>query len=285
MDEERYTIGFANLDERNPFAVRIREGIENAASQYPNIDLMVRDNALDLQRAKDNIEAFVSHPVNLAIVFHIDERQGANLIVPLTRKNIPVISLIHGIALTTFLGLDNVQAGQIVGEELTKWIQAQWNGQVDRVIALINQRAVKPISERISAALEVLQAHTNLETDHILYLDDGGLPDITYERIQEVLQRWDDLRRIVIIALGDHIALGALEAARDMGREEDVIIGGMDGIQIAEDEFNNPDSRLLYSLNFDTGQFGEILLDLALRILQGERVPRQQLMPPNRLTR
>jgi ribose transport system substrate-binding protein len=284
MAEKRYTIGLANLDERNPLAARLREGLESAAARYENIELMVRDNALDLARARANVEAFVRLPVDLAMIFHIDEREGADLVVPLTRSNIPVISVIHAIPLTTFVGLDNRRAGQMVGEDLGNWIQANWNGQVDKVLALTNLRVVRPISERIGAALEVLRSQTGLHPDHILYLDDGGLPEVTRERVQEILQRWHDLHRIVVIALGDHIALAALETARALGREGSIVVGGMDGIQAAVEEFNNPDSRLIYSLSFDSQAFGEQLLDLATRILDGQHVQRQQLVPLARFT-
>lgn len=284
MNQGQYTIGFANLDERNPLAVRLREGLVTAVARHGNIDLIVRDNALDLQKARANISEFIDLPVHLAMIFHIDEREGTQLVAPLTRKNIPVISIIHPIPLTTCLGLDNKHAGQVVGEDLAKWIQVNWNGQLDRVLALTNMRVVKSIPERIGAALETLAAHIPLKPDDVMYLDDCGLPEITIDRVREILERWREFHHIAMIALGDHIALAALEATRALGREEDIVVGGMDGIVPAE-ESRNPASRLIYSLAFDGEHFGEQLLDLAVRILKGERVPRQQLIPLKRRTR
>jgi ABC-type sugar transport system substrate-binding protein len=279
MVEQGYTIGFANFDERNSFAVSLREGLEAAAAKHSNVTLITRDNALELARAKANVEEFVNLPVDLAMISHIDEREGGKLIVPLTRKAIPVISVIHAIPMTTYVGLDTEQAGQVIGEDLAKWIQANWNGQVDKVLALTNMRAVNSIPQQIGAAIKQLLSQTQLDDKDVLYFDDGGLPEITSERVRDIIQSWGEFHHIVVIALGDHIALAAFEAIRALGREADTLIGGMDGLDIAAEELNNPDSHLLYSLSFDNERFGERLLDMALGTLQGEKVPRVERVP------
>jgi ribose transport system substrate-binding protein len=284
-EKARYTIGFANLDEDNPLAVRLREALEAAATRQGNVDLVLRDNDLSSEQAAANIADFVSHPVDLAMIYHIDERAGANLVVPLTRASIPVISVIHAIPMTTHFGVDNDRAGQLIGEDLADWIAANWDGHIDKVIALTNQRIVKSALQRISAALNALTARSGLDSDKILYLDDGGLPETTDQRVREILTSWGETHKVAIIALGDHIAAAALRAARDLGREGDIVIGGMDGIFLDEAEIRKPDSRLVYSLSFDIERFGEELLGLAIRLLQGERVLRQHLMPPTRFKR
>src|SRR5438552_17322985 len=103
MVKDNYTIGFANFDERNSLAVSLRQGLEAAAAKRSNVTLITRDNALELAKAKANVEEFVSLPVDLAMISHIDEREGGKLIVPLTQKGIPVISVIHGIPMTTYV--------------------------------------------------------------------------------------------------------------------------------------------------------------------------------------
>ncbi|MEP6984337.1 MAG: hypothetical protein ABI970_01980, partial [Chloroflexota bacterium] len=166
-----------------------------------------------------------------------------------------------------------------IGEDLGKWIQANWNGQVDKVLALTNMRAINSIPQQIGTALKQLLSQTQLNDKNILYFDDGGLAGVTYQRVYNIIQSWSEFHHIAVIALGDHIALAALDAIRALGREGDVIIGGMDGLDVAAEELNKPDSRLLYSLAFDNEKFGEHLLDLALRTLQGEKVPRVEQMP------
>jgi len=140
-------------------------------------------------------------------------------------------------------------------------------------------RAVNSIPQQIGAAIKQLLSQTQLDDKNVLYFDDGGLPEITSERVRDIIQSWGEFHHIVVIALGDHIALAAFEAIRALGREADTLIGGMDGLDIAAEELNNPDSHLLYSLSFDNERFGERLLDMALGTLQGEKVPRVERVP------
>ena len=55
-----YKIGFANLTERMPFAVQVRLGLEQAAAAQKNVDLLIRDNDLDRQRALENVDWFIA---------------------------------------------------------------------------------------------------------------------------------------------------------------------------------------------------------------------------------
>lgn len=71
-----FTIGFANQDEKNPFAVAVRQALEAEVAQHPDLRLIVRDNDLDTEKAKAHALEFAEIPVDLAIIFHIDERAG-----------------------------------------------------------------------------------------------------------------------------------------------------------------------------------------------------------------
>src|SRR5262245_39117099 len=130
-----YTIGFSNIDNKNETAIELRESLEEAAREL-GVNLICRDNDLSTEKAKQYITEFVNQSVDLAIIAHIDERSGMDLVMPLKRKNIPVISTLIEIPLTVYYGPDDFTAGQLVGEHLGGWINENWAGQVDKVIVL-----------------------------------------------------------------------------------------------------------------------------------------------------
>src|SRR5687768_10619618 len=72
----RYKIGFANITEDIPFAVRVREGIERAAKEAGNVDLILADNRMDGQTALNNADTFLVRGVNGVIEFQTDEQFG-----------------------------------------------------------------------------------------------------------------------------------------------------------------------------------------------------------------
>src|SRR5258706_155968 len=110
MPERQYTIGLANLGEQIPFAVTVRQSIEATAALQPNLSLVVRDNDLDSNKALANIEEFAALPVDLAIIYHIDEHLGPVLNNTLVKKKIPVLAIDIPIAWTVFFGINNRKA-------------------------------------------------------------------------------------------------------------------------------------------------------------------------------
>lgn len=281
----KFIIGFSNLDERNAFPIAVREGLEQAASQYPDIQLIVRNNDLNTDLAKQHIREFADVPVDLAMIFHVDERAGFNMIQPLHRKNIPIISIEMPYPLTYFFGVDNVDMGQQAGHVVGNWIRSNWNGYVDKVLIATASGVIGEIPGRFEAALNALTGYVPVSRDQILYLDSEMERAVIQSRVVPVLEQWKEYQHIVVICINDYVASGILAAARQVGREQDIAVLSYDGTPVAFEEFARPFSRLLVSPAFYPEKYGGYLIDLALKILHGEKVPRQNFIKAQCLTR
>src|SRR5687768_10017997 len=134
--DKQYKIGFANLTEDIPFAVRVREGIERAAKKAGNIELLTADNKLDGATALANADSFITQGVDAVIEFQTDEKFGKVIMEKFGEKKIPVIAIDIPMPGATFFGVNNYPAGRMAGEGLGKWIKAKWKGQVDALIML-----------------------------------------------------------------------------------------------------------------------------------------------------
>ncbi|RYG67186.1 sugar ABC transporter substrate-binding protein, partial [bacterium] len=131
---KRYKIGFANLTEDIPFAVRVREGIEKAAKDAGNVDLVTADNKLDGATALANADNFITQGVQGVIEFQTDEKFGKSIMDKMNAKGIPVIAIDIPMPGATFFGVDNPVAGKMAGEGLGKWIKKNWDGKVDALV-------------------------------------------------------------------------------------------------------------------------------------------------------
>jgi len=283
--DNKFIVGFSNLDERNPFPVAVRKGLESVAAQYPHINLIVRDNDLNTEYAMQHIQEFAAIPVSLAIIFHVDERAGLNLVQPLFKKSIPIISIEIPFPMTYFLGVDNVDMGQQAGHVVGQWVQKHWGGHIDKVLVATTAGVVGEIPKRFRAALDTLMEYAPISEDQILYLDSDMEQQVIQERIMPVLERWHDYHHIVVICINDFVASGVLAATRQLGREKDIAVLSYDGTPVAFAEFAKPFSRLLVSPAFYPEKYGGYLMDLASRILRGEKVPRQNFIKAHCLTR
>lgn len=269
-----YKIGFANLSEQIPFAVDVRRGLERAAKEAGNIDLVVADNQLDGEVALRIAENLVAKNVDLVIEYQIDEKMGSIIMSKFQQANIPVIAVDIPLVGATFFGADNYCSGQMAGVALGQWIKKQWRGSFDRLMVLEEPRAGALPAARIRGQLDGLQEVVGeIPQARISFLDSGNTSAVSEANMLAALRAYPDAHKIAVISFNDDAAKGALSAARKAKREDDVIIVGQGADRIIRPEIRQPQSRLIGSTAFMPEKYGEKLIELAMRILRGEPLP------------
>jgi ribose transport system substrate-binding protein len=267
-------IGFANLGESMPFAIDVRRGLEQAAQEASNVDLIVADNQLDGSVALQVADRLIAKGVDLVIEYQIDEMAGSLIIDKFNRAGIPVIAVDIPMVGATYFGVDHYRAGHMAGVALGNWIAAHWNGSLERLIVLEEQRPGALVAARIQGQLDGLQEIVgSVPEGKIIYLDSGNTTEISQANMLAALEQLPGEPRLAIICFNDDAAVGALRAVRQLGREEDVVIVGQGADRIARMEIRDPTSRLIGSTAYWPERYGKKLLQVAARILSGEPVP------------
>lgn len=271
---EHFTIGFANLSEDIPFAVEVRRGLEHAAQEAGNIDLVVADNRLDGEVAMHVADRLIRKQVDLAIEYQIDEKMGNRIMAKFRQANIPVIAVDIPMVGASFFGADNYHTGHEAGTAMGKWIRSHWQGAVERVLVLEEPRAGAQPAARLQGQLDGLQDVIGpVAEEKITYVDGGNTRRVSEERTFARLEEWTDVQRIAVLSFNDDNALGALDAARKAGREEDVVIVGQGADSSVRPEIRRPNARIIGSTSFMPENYGEALIEMAIKILRGEPVP------------
>jgi ribose transport system substrate-binding protein len=247
--------------------------LEEAAQAYPDVRLVVRDNNLDDAQAIANAHEFAQVPVDVAIIFHINERIGPELTQPFFRKGIPVVAVDIPMPLATYFGANNKEAGRMAGHALGQWIQQHWGGQVDKVLAMTDSRVVSVVRERVSSVLEGLHEVVDFSDNNLLYLDSQSQQYIAMQRSLEVLERWDKAERIAVVCLSDDSAIGVLQAARQLGRESHIAICGQGGEADSLPEIANPTSAFIATTDYRLDTYGPRLMELAYQLALKQRLP------------
>ncbi|MFN2164405.1 MAG: substrate-binding domain-containing protein [Candidatus Promineifilaceae bacterium] len=273
-DEPQFTIGFANQSEDLPFAIDVRRSLERAAADVGSIDLVTADNQLSGEEALRVADRLVQRDIDLAIEYQIDYKAGSLIMDKFQRANIPVVAVDIPMVGATFFGVDNYRAGYMAGEALGKWLEHNWNGRIDLLLILEEPRAGLLPEARIQGQLDGLQEKIGkVPADQIHNIDCGNTSAISESGVHELLQHFPDSHHIAIISFNDEAAYGALQAARKSGRETDVVIVGQGADRLIHDELRDSQSRLIGSTAYMPERYGEKLVELALKILNGESVP------------
>lgn len=273
MSDRKYVFGFSNVDEINPFTIKVRESLEAVAAERSDVELIIRDNNLDTERAIRNAQDFANADVDVAIIFHIDERAGQDVVKPLRDKNIPIISVDIPIARTVYFGLNNQTVGGEAGDVLADWIRQHWNGKIQKTLVMTEYRVLDIFRQRLEYAVYKLEEKIpTFSRENLLYLDNGGNAEITSERVQSVLNRWHDIDHIAIVCMNDNVAIGVLDAIEKTERYDDIALLSHDGTHVAVKEFESNKSSLIVSTHLDANEYGHGLIDLCIRMANGEKV-------------
>lgn len=274
-----YTIGYSAFADSIP-SVKLRtNALIKLAEERGDIRLIARDNDMDDNRAKANADEFASVPVDLAIIFHVNERMGSQLGMMFRLKKIPVIAIDIPIPMAYYFGVNNVAAGKLTGGALGEWVVANWDGQVDKVLLMTEQRVTGVLQERVQSALDSFLKYVDVAKKDVLYMDSGHSRDATTQRTISTLESWQEHEKIAIIGINDDVALGAIAGARQLGREGHVVVVGQDADPEAQVEILNPASRFIASTNVNLEEYAPRILDMAVRVLNGGRVDMQEYVP------
>lgn len=270
----KYRIGFANQTEDAPFAVDVRRGLERAAAARRDIDLVISNNRLSEAEALRVANHLIERRVDLAIEYQIDARTNSLIMDKFQRANIPVIAVDIPMVGATFFGVDNYRGGYMAGEALGDWIARFWNGRFDQLVILEEQRAGDLPKARIHGQQDALEAVVGpVSAEKITYLDSGNTAGVSRQAMHDFLQTIPPTDRCAVLCFNDEAAVGAIRAARELGRERRIAVVGQGGDRLGREELQRPDSPLVGTTAYMPEKYGERLIEIALNVLQGQSVP------------
>jgi len=272
---ERYKIGFANLSEVEEYSVIVRENLESLAAQDDAIELIMRDNDHNDAKALANANEFAEKGVDLAIVYHINERLGREIRSIL--RTIPLISVDIPIPLSTYVGIDNIQMANMAAEVLLDWIKQKW-GVLDKLLAVVDSRVLGQVRERVTQATDRIEQEAIIAKSNSLFLDSRYTPEENYTNLYETLHNWDEFNKIAVVAYNDQTSLNALQVVQDLNMEHKVVIVGHAASNIVIEKIKAQTPLIASTLSYPE-KYGTILLDIAKRMLNGEKIPARNYVP------
>jgi ribose transport system substrate-binding protein len=269
-----YRIGFANMSEEMPFGRDVRRGLEAAVEGASNIELIVADNQLNPDIALRLADHLIDQQVDLVIEYQIDEQAGNLIATKFNAAGIPVISVDIPMVGATFFGVDNYRAGAMAGRVLGEQVLQEWAGDFDFLTVLEHPRAGNLPAMRIQGQFDGFESVIgHLPRERIIRLDSGNTTQVSAREMLLMLQQFGMNKRFAVICFNDDAAIGALQAAQELGCEDNVLIVGQGGDRRLRIELLNPETRIVGSTAFRPEEYGQKLLELAQKILAGESVP------------
>lgn len=266
--DDPFVIGMSQSNLGEPWRVQMDADVRAAAERHDNVRVIFKDAQNNSLTQRAQVEEFVDQGVDLII---ISPKEAAPLTAPVAaayQAGIPVIVLdreVQGDQYTTFIGADNVR----IGREAGRWLRERLGGQ-GRVVELKGLMTSTPGQDRNRGFLEGLDLDANPGLQIVFSGEMEWLEPNARTEMESALATNDHID--ALYAHNDPGAHGAWLAARAAGREEEMLFVGIDALPHEGQQYVEQgilDATFLYP----TG--GADAIDLALRILAGEEVPKR----------
>lgn len=267
-----YRLGYAAQGTDYQFSREVSESLQRAATAE-GIELICVDNRYSAKTAQRNADLLVREKVDLAIEFQTNEEVAPIVAAKYREAGIPMIAIDIPHPGATYYGANNYEAGLIGGRYLGRWVKEYWHSEVDEILLLELKRAGNVPRMRLSGLLVginlVLPSAANCR---VTYLEGDGELGPSFEAVRKHL-RFSHARHVVVGAINDPSALGALRAFQEAGRTENCVIMGHNASPEGRAELRQPKTRFVGSVAYFPERYGENLIRVSLDILNQRPVP------------
>ena len=254
-------IGLSVSTLNNPFFVTLRDGAQSAADEA-GAELIVSDAQNDTAQQQDDIQNFITQQVNVILVNPVDSDAVVPAIEAANQANIPVIALDRGASggeIATTIASDNVQGGNLAGEELIRLVGSGSVAQLEGI------PGAEPARDRGQGFQDAIAAQSAVEVvaSQTANFDRGEGLNVT----ENILQANPDVAGI--FAQNDEMALGAVQALGDSAGDE-VKVVGFDAIEDALSAIQ--DGAMNATIAQQPEVMGSLGVENAISIINGESV-------------
>ena len=247
--KDKYVIGMSQCNLGEPWRVAMNDQIAMAAEKHPEFEVIFADAAQDNSKQIADIENFVQMGVDLIITSPNEATPLTNAVSAAYDAGIPVILLdrkIDGDKHTQFIGADNVDMGRIAGEYVADTLLPD-GGKVCEIKGL---EGTSGGIDRDNGFREGIKKNDKIEIVAVNNAD--WLREKAITVAEEMLQTNDEID--LFLALNDPMAEGAYIAAKNAGREGDILFVGFDGLPTPDGGIRSVmDGRLSMTQVYPTG--------------------------------
>jgi ribose transport system substrate-binding protein len=278
-------IAFVMKTLNHPFFLDMQRGAEEAA-QKAGIQLVVQaaEREIDVEKQMQIIENLLQTGVRALIVTPSGSREIASAIVKANRANVPVIvvdtrvdpkiAAENKLKIDSFIGSDNYEGGRLAGEHMVKI-----TGGKARVAVLEGIPGHETGDSRLRGFKDALQKHTGMTI--VASQPANWERDQGFTVFQNMLQAHPDVD--ALFACNDLMALGAVEAIAAAGRSGRIRVVGFDALDDARKAIDA--GRMDASMAQSPRDMGRLGVEAAARVLKGETVPADQIVPIGLVTK
>jgi ribose transport system substrate-binding protein len=224
-----YTVVFSQCNNAEPYRAAQNESMQRLWAAQPDVKLVIMDAQQDSSKQIGQIETAIRMSPALLIIAPNERAPLTEVMGRAMRAGIKVICLERDIVepnYTTWIRTDNRAIGQLAGEFIVKQLERKYGEPRGKIVEMAGLKGVEGEINREGGAHQVWAKYPKIEV--VAEPVANWLQSLAKDRMTEVLSAVPQID--VVYGHNDPMAMGAYLAAREKGREKEMIFVGVDGL-------------------------------------------------------
>ena len=267
-EKKPYKFGLMIYADTDEATISIRTGVEKAA-EAAGIELVIGNNGGDATKTPALLETMLSQDIDALIDATWSAEVGVNTSAICKERGIPLVTCdVEYDDYAHLVGANNYGSGQANGEYAINWINENWGGEVNHVIAMYPYSAGDGVKARILGCTDMLIEAGLITEDQITWFDASNT-EKALSTVRDWLTGNPEADKVFILNNNDSGALGSYQAVQGMGREDDVMILSYNADSFALEHLAmTEDSCWKGTVNFNLAGYGDLAVPALIEILE-----------------
>jgi ribose transport system substrate-binding protein len=229
--QEKLIIGFSQGTMNHPWRVAMVEGNKTyAAENYPEVELIVTDGQNNSSKQVADVESLMARGIDVLIISPLTAEALTGVVGRVMDEGIKVVTLDRKVNIPVDLHVGG--ENRPIGTYAAAWLNEKLGG-TGNIIEIGGTAGASATVDRHEGFHDQLAEYAGLNVLATQYCDYLREPAMGF--MEDMLQRYGSGEINAVYAHNDEMAMGAYKAIEAAGREDEVLIIGVDGQNSAID--------------------------------------------------
>ncbi len=272
-------VGYLSYGEIVPYVKAISDGIR-AQAATAGIDLVTCDANVDPAKVDACMKQLMSAGIKGLIQFQGSLKLPSDVCAEVpTGLPVLAVEIAQGQCAATLVRADDLRAGQIAGAAVGAWVKSHWSCTYDAYVSLESSAVPDLSQERMEGYRQGFQTACPGPITNEQVTASADREDTARDQVAAFLGSLPGKSRIIVVAMNDDGALGALDAAKAAGRQADVWVSGQ-GAEPRVRDLIRTNPNYLGDAAYFPERFGATIVPAMLDLIAGRPVPQLLLVEP-----
>jgi ribose transport system substrate-binding protein len=229
VGEKKFLIAFSQCNNAEPYRAAQNQLLAKLFDGYTDVRLVIADAQQDNRKQVAQVETFIRQKPDLLIVAPNERAALTAVMGRAMEAKIPTICLERDILepnYTSYIRSDNAAIGRQAGEFIVNHLKQKYGTPKGRIVQMRGLLGVEGEINRDGGAKTVFARYPGIQIVAEPVAD--WIQAQAKDRMTEVLRAQPKID--VVYGHNDPMAIGAYLAAKELGREKEMIFVGVDGL-------------------------------------------------------